>query len=189
MVKQCILPHHSQDQLPSTWSFCPDPWHNDLAIYISSISRGTLHCIPQHIHKVVIFLATLSSHTKWQWGGDCSHKSDHTRTDYSFIKSKVATNKHLGNNNRTRWQAYICVSLPSPPRHHRLVTPGLPELEVVATCLEKVKYHLYLKHMPTFSAVRFHTVTVWPIFSKLETMPLPIRPSPRNPILRGRHEH
>lgn len=44
----------------------------------------------------------------------------------------------------------------------------------------------YSTRLPTFSAVRFHTVTVWPIFSKLETMPLPIRPSPRNPILRGR---
>lgn len=35
----------------------------------------------------------------------------------------------------------------------------------------------------TFSAVRFHTVTTWPIFSKFETIPLPIRPSPRKPIL------
>ena len=37
--------------------------------------------------------------------------------------------------------------------------------------------------MLTFSAVRFQTVTVWPIFSKLETMPLPMRPRPKNPIL------
>lgn len=92
-------------------------------------------------------------------------------------------------NNRTRWQAHTCVSLASSPRHHQLVTAGLPELGVVTTCFEKVKYHLYLKHMPTFSAVRFQTVTVWPIFSKLDTMPLPIRPSPRNPILRGRDKH
>lgn len=35
----------------------------------------------------------------------------------------------------------------------------------------------------TFSAVRFHTVTTWPIFSRLETIPLPISPRPRNPIL------
>lgn len=27
---------------------------------------------------VVIFLATLPSDTKWEWDGDCSHKSDHT---------------------------------------------------------------------------------------------------------------
>ena len=38
----------------------------------------------------------------------------------------------------------------------------------------------------TFSAVRFQTVTVWPIFSKLETMPLPMRPRPKNPILEKR---
>ncbi len=35
----------------------------------------------------------------------------------------------------------------------------------------------------TFSAVRFHTVTTWPIFNRLETIPLPISPRPRNPIL------
>lgn len=35
----------------------------------------------------------------------------------------------------------------------------------------------------TFSAVRFQTVTTCPIFNKLETTPLPISPSPRNPIL------
>lgn len=35
----------------------------------------------------------------------------------------------------------------------------------------------------TFSAVRFHTVTTWPIFSRLETIPLPISPRPKNPIL------
>lgn len=38
----------------------------------------------------------------------------------------------------------------------------------------------------TFSAVRFQTVTVCPIFSKLETMPLPMRPRPKNPILKER---
>lgn len=39
----------------------------------------------------------------------------------------------------------------------------------------------------TFSAVRFHTVTTWPIFNRLETIPLPISPRPRNPILEAKY--
>lgn len=59
-------------------------------------------------------------------------------------------------------------------------------------CAEKPTVDDLIAHPPslcvsgnngTFSAVRFHTVTTWPIFSRLETIPLPMSPRPRNPIL------
>lgn len=54
--------------------------------------------------------------------------------------------------------------------------------------LDRRLFYFLLEMELTFSAVRFQTVTVWPIFIKLETMPLPIRPRPRNPILRGEED-